>query len=1474
MDQEKLRVLLLDDETSLREPLANYLRKSPGYEVDTASDGSEAIQLVEEAQGRYDVALIDEVLADGPTGVEVFNQIKSKYPEIEVIILTGQGMKSGEQALLAGAYGYHAKPFSPDELAVTIGFAAERGQARRERHILQGFQQVTAAINRTLDLNEILNKTCRAAVELLNVDHSGLVLFQPDLIQGEIFAEYPNQEIPGLTRTLGTIIPVRDSPAEEELIFDQRILNISDVANEIALGPVREILLKLGIQSILIVPVVSHGNVIASFSLDSMRELRTFTQNEIELCKSLANHVAIAIENARLLHEAREGREYLEALYHAGNAILSPDDPSEVLQKIVEMVCQATGAWRAVVLTIDRQHHKDLRVLAQTGFQAGIEPSAFVREDGISIKVITSQEPYFISNVAQAEHVSPNPHLLARGTQAAACLPLSLHRERTGVLWVEFLAPHTFSTNERKALQLYATQSAIAYDNARRIQELEQLQIAADAMATAAQPQEVLQQIVESARTVLGADYAVIWSYDAVRRIFFPEELAAANIPAAWLDKFRPEEPQSGKTTQYVLNEGYVAIEELASLQGTYLGEPTRALLNALDVESFQGIRLDIGGEPLGVLFVDYIKPRSFDSEDRRILENFANHAALTLKRARLLEQVVRAREEARAIAKVSTLGNLEATLRAIVEGARDALRCDVATLYIFNQDTGYFSQAIGVGLLDGRHMRPPEQVLKDSALWKIIGYQEPYYHVSEYVPEDKLLRGHFVQAEHVLSAFGIPLRYGERRVGVMFINYRTMHRFTDDEIQDALQFANQAAIAIRNAQLYSELEQRAEALAAVYDAGTAITGSLSLEETLERIAVQARRIVGLEAERCLTRIALLEGDKLRIVAGSSPAVFDLQTSAIIGIDGRAVKTGLTQQVNDVMQDPDYIMLDKNTRSELSVPLTIGGQVIGVLSVEHTAFNAFSSEGVRNLELLAAQAAVAIQNARQYEELKRTKGLVGSRTALAWMGMVSSTWRHSVEQSALTIRENVSLLRHDSNSIGGMAEFRQQLEHRLDRIEKLTLSILEKPITPPLSSEEGVEDIQVNDFVRERTKQLWVTEPHENIHLELTLNVTDDVTVRASRAWLRRAFDIVVDNAVKAVANQLQPKLAIGTNEFNGGTKILISDTGSGIPPEDLPKLFLTPVPSHGALGIGLLLAQTIAQAYGGDISVESTSQLGTTMSIWLPKEINEFTTYAQDATSKYVTAFDYERLYKEQTKAFEKLQELDRKKTEFLSSVSHELRTPLTPVKSCIENLLAEMYGPLTQKQKARLETALVSVSEETRLIQNLLDLARIQEGRVTLELEDGSVTKILRDVSTVFQYDADQKRIALVEGFPENDTLQTLLDVGKMKQVVTNILSNAFKFTPAGGLITIAASRHEGQIEVHVTDTGIGIPVAELRKIFERFYQVDSSLTRKVAGTGIGLSIAKEYVELHGGRIWVESTLGEGSTFHFTLPLRGEGD
>jgi len=251
------------------------------------------------------------------------------------------------------------------------------------------------------------------------------------------------------------------------------------------------------------------------------------------------------------------------------------------------------------------------------------------------------------------------------------------------------------------------------------------------------------------------------------------------------------------------------------------------------------------------------------------------------------------------------------------------------------------------------------------------------------------------------------------------------------------------------------------------------------------------------------------------------------------------------------------------------------------------------------------------------------------------------------------------------------------------------------------------------------------------------------------------------------------------------------------------------------------------------------------------------------------------------------KLQELDRLKSDFVSNVSHELRTPLTAIRMAVDNLLDGVSGELS----ATLQRYLTRVKENTdrlvRLISDLLDLSRIEAGRVELHPTPVPLDEVFRELVDGLRPMASAKGLAL-EVAPGEMPLWAFVDRDKLHQVLTNLVGNAMKFTPEGGEVQLsarlasispdapdapaqapgAAPPQARQVEVRVEDTGEGIPPEELESIFEKFHQIHRRGHGKTQGTGLGLTIVKSLIELHGGRIWVESQVGHGSRFCFTLP------
>jgi len=235
---------------------------------------------------------------------------------------------------------------------------------------------------------------------------------------------------------------------------------------------------------------------------------------------------------------------------------------------------------------------------------------------------------------------------------------------------------------------------------------------------------------------------------------------------------------------------------------------------------------------------------------------------------------------------------------------------------------------------------------------------------------------------------------------------------------------------------------------------------------------------------------------------------------------------------------------------------------------------------------------------------------------------------------------------------------------------------------------------------------------------------------------------------------------------------------------------------------------------------------------------------------------------------ANERLQELDQLKSDFVSNVSHELRTPLTAIKGAVDLVLREVAGPLTEKQIHYLTRVRSNTQHLTSLINDVLDLSKIESGSSEVKFNRVSLSSLVHEVIETLRPVAAEKAIRLDPIVTER-SIFVLADPDKINQVLMNLIGNAIKFTPASGTVTVSASRNDQKnVQVSVSDTGPGVLPSERETIFDKFYQIADEEGAKPKGTGLGLAICKALVELHGGKIWVESEVKQGSTFNFTLP------
>jgi signal transduction histidine kinase len=276
-------------------------------------------------------------------------------------------------------------------------------------------------------------------------------------------------------------------------------------------------------------------------------------------------------------------------------------------------------------------------------------------------------------------------------------------------------------------------------------------------------------------------------------------------------------------------------------------------------------------------------------------------------------------------------------------------------------------------------------------------------------------------------------------------------------------------------------------------------------------------------------------------------------------------------------------------------------------------------------------------------------------------------------------------------------------------------------------------------------------------------------------------------------------------------------------------------------------------------------------LTVWR-KEAGSFSSEIVNLLQTFATqsalAIQNARLFREIEDKSRQIEAANRHKSEFLANMSHELRTPLNAIIGFSEVLGERMFGELNEKQAEYTEDILSSGRHLLSLINEILDLSKVEAGRMELEVATFDLPLAIDNARTFVRERATKHGINL--DVTVDERLGDFVgDERKIKQILLNLLSNAVKFTPEGGRIGINARQADGAVEISVSDTGIGIAPEDQAKIFEEFRQVGGDYAHKKEGTGLGLTLAKKFVELHGGKIWVESEFGKGSKFTFTLPM-----
>jgi len=979
-------------------------------------------------------------------------------------------------------------------------------------------------------------------------------------------------------------------------------------------------------------------------------------------------------------------------------------------------------------------------------------------------------------------------------------------------------------------------------------------------------------------------------------------------------------------------------------------------------------------GVAIGVIALRRVEAQLFTERQVALLQTFADQAVIAIENTRLLNELRESLEQQTATADVlgiisSSPGDLEPVFQTMLSNA--VRICEAKFGILFRFDGSAFDLAAQVGTppeyAEFLKKRGPFQSPRGLILDQLMRTKQ-VSHRADYAAENAF--GPSVTLGGARSIICVPMLKDDVLIGAISIYRQEVQPFTDKQIALLTNFADQAVIAIENTRLLNELRHRTTDLTESLEQQTATAEVLrvissspgELELVFEAMLTNAVRL----CEAKFGGLYLYDEGRLRFGAAHDvpPAYAEARgkepfTPAPDASTGKVVATKQAVQVADLAATKSYS--DRNpvvvaavevggVRTVLGVPMLKENALVGVITIYRKEVRPFTDKQIELVTNFAAQAVIAIENARLLNELRqRTSDLTESleqQTATSKVLEVISRSAFDLQAVFETVAESAvrlcgadratirrfdgellrvvvafntpqemkifqNPLRLDRNSASGRAALERRTIHIPDALAdpEYTHSPKTKLRTvlavPILKGDDllGVLVIYRLEEIRPFTdKQIGLVETFadqaaiaiDNVRLldELRQSLQQQsATADVLKTISRSTFDLktVLNTLIESAARLCEADIAVIPRQAGASFDYVATYR---IPPDYAELLQRNPFsPGRGSVtGRAVLEGKTVhvpdvledpeytffeGQKLGGYRTVLGVPLMreGTAIGVlvlgrstprpFTPQQIELVETFADQA----VIAIENVRLFDEIQDKSRQLEEASLHKSQFLANMSHELRTPLNAILGYTELMADGAYGEPSEKMLGILKRLEANGKHLLGLINDVLDLSKIEAGQLVLELSDYCIQDIAQTVrSTLEPLAADKKlafKVDMAANLPPGHG-----DGRRLTQVLINLVGNAIKFTDAGE-VAIKAEANNGSFHVSVRDTGPGISATDQAKLFQEFQQADNAITRKKGGTGLGLAISKRIIEMHGGMIWVQSQPGQGSTFTFTLPV-----
>ena len=1341
--------------------------------------------------------------------------------------------------------------FTPEQIALVETFADQAVIAIENVRLFKELQARNAALANALDqqtaTSEILRAISRSQIEiqpvfdaiadsalrLFNAWSVGVYRFDGDAVDVASVrggrhdtAEYIRQRYPmRLTATTSSVAALA--------IVERRVQHVPDLENHLS-AATREVGRIRGYRAALAVPMLRNGQPIGSIAVTKVQP-GAFPASHIELLQTFADQAVIAIENVRLFKELQARNTALAESLEQQTATAeilrvisrSPTDVQPVLDAVAENAKRICGATDALIM---RAEGDVMRRVAHVGaVPASLESVRPLTRDSVAGRAILERRAVQVEDIGDAatarEYPESGPLNASLRLRTITAVPLVRDDAAIGAILIRRTEVQPSTDKQIALLQTFADQAVIAIENVRLFKELEtknrtisealdqQTATAEILRAISGSPtdvQPVFDTIVHSAARLLDAHSA-----NVLRVVGDELHLAALTSTSDAADAATratfPRPLSTAGIAGHVIDtrRPYIVADvetDPFSTDRLRITAPLRGFRSMLAVPMIHHER------PIGLITVTRRLPGAFSEDEISLLQTFADQAVIAIENVRLFKEL-----EARNAALSESLEQQTATseiLRVISSSPTD-IRPVFETIVqsAVRLCGGFFAIAFR---FDGHELTPVAHHGFSAQALELIGrvYPSP--------PQMTTMAGRAVLERRMIHGPDVssqPISDRSRELALA-IGYRAFLAVPMMRDGTAIGVIN---ITRREPEPFSERQI----------------------EVMKIFADQA--VIAIENVRLFTEL------EARNAALTEALEQQTATSEILRV--------ISSSQTDVQPVFDAIAVNASR--------LCGGARAVVLRYDGRLVHRVAGTGT--------SPALREEMARLYPRPADEASLVGRailrRAVVHSPDVQRETGLQTSSLAPLGIGAQLSVpMLHDGKPIGVIAVSRAEPGPFTDTQIELVKTFADQGVI-------AIENVRLLTELEARNGALSESLDQQTATAEILRVISSSPTnvqpvlevVAQSAARICAARDAVIFQVENGLIYRLAhfgavPYTLPGARPLDHGSvsaRAIVERRIVHVPDildPEARRRFPESAATTPDTGVRSMLSVPLMR---DDVAVGAITIRRTEMRPFTDKQIELLKTFADQA----VIAIENVRLFNEIQQKTRELEAANRHKDEFLASMSHELRTPLNAVIGFSEVLLERMFGDVNAKQEEYLHDILVSGRHLLSLINDILDLAKIEAGRMELELEDFDLGQAIDNAVVLVRERATRKGLSLDTRL-DRDLGSLRGDQRKIKQILLNLLSNAVKFTPEGGRIEVRGARLDGLVEISVTDTGIGIAAEDLEAVFEEFRQVGTDYAKKHEGTGLGLTLSRKFVELHGGRIWVKSQLGKGSTFVFTLP------